>query len=87
MVSPACLNKVLGLGGAGGGATGAGMAIGVGSTLTGARRVFIRTGSDGASAGAGLGAGGSGGGSTVSLIGSRGSSMILRFLVRSPAHP
>ncbi len=85
MVSPACLNKVLGLGGAG--ATGSWTAIGVGSTLTGARRVFIRTGSVGAAAGAGLGAGGSGGGSTVSLIGSKGSSMILRFLGAESSAP
>ena len=87
MVSPACLNKVLGLGGAGGagGATGSWTAMGVGSTLTGARRVLIRTGSTGAGAGAGLGAG-SGGGSTVSLIG-RGSSMILRFLGAESSAP
>ena len=86
MVSPACLNKVLGLGGAGG-ATGSWTAMGAGSTLTGARRVFIRIGSDGAGVGIGLGAGGSGVGSATSLIGSRGSSMILRFLGAESSAP
>ncbi len=83
MVSPACLNKVLGLGGAG--ATGSWTAMGAGSTLTGARRVLIRTGSTGA--GVGIGLGGSGVGSATSLIGGRGSSMILRFLGAESSAP
>jgi hypothetical protein len=80
MVSPACLNKVLGLGGAGG-ATGSWTAMGAGSTLTGARRALIWTGSTGAGVGIGLG------GSATSLIGSRGSSMILRFLGAESSAP
>ena len=76
MVSPACLKSVRGLGGA----AGRGSATEVcttGSTLTGARRVFILTGSAGTGVGARVGAGmalGVGAGK-----GSGGSSMILRL--------
>ena len=75
MVSPACLKSVRGLGGAAGRGSAAKVCT-TGSTLTGARRVFILTGSAGTGVGAGVavgvGAGKGSGGSVMMILRLRG---------------